>query len=153
MKPQTEKYMLQAVVSVACLVPINAGAMGVVLGPKWFKGIETGPVDLDSHLRYLSGILLAVGFAFASCVPDIEAKGDRFRLLGVLVVCGGLARLVSMVMVGIPSDGHVFGLGMELLVVPILLAWQWRVDHRFRAIVLPRGEAPHPLLGKKRASR
>lgn len=153
MKPQTEKRLLQAVIAIACLVPINAGGTGVIRGALWFKGIEVAPVDMDSHLRYLSGILLCMGFAFASCVPDIEAKGERFRLLGVLVVVGGLARLLSMVMVGVPSDGHVFGLGMELIVVPLLLAWQWRIDQRFRAIVLPRGEAPHPLLGKKRASR
>jgi hypothetical protein len=150
MTPQFEKRMLQAVVAIACLVPINAGAMGAVRGPQWFKGVESAPVDMDSHLRYLSGILLAMGFAFASCVPDIEAKGERFRLLGMLVVVGGLCRLLSMVMVGVPSRGHVFGLGMELVVVPVLLAWQWRIDQRFRAIVPPRGEAPHPLLGKKK---
>ena len=44
-----------------------------------------------------------------------------------MVVCGGLARLFSLVAVGVPSRGHLFGLGMELGVVPLLMLWQWRV--------------------------
>ena len=53
--------------------------------------------------------------------PAIEAKGPRFRLLGALVVCGGLARVVSLLSVGPPSKGHLFAFAMELGVVPLLM--------------------------------
>ena len=58
------------------------------------------------------------------CVPGIEEKGPRFRLLGAMVVCGGLARVVSLLAVGPPSKGHMFGFAMELGVVPLLMLWQ-----------------------------
>lgn len=119
--------MLQAAVLAACAVPLFAGSRGVWLGPSWLKGVHVDPVDLDSHFRYLSGLFLGVGFAFLSCVPDIDRKGQRFRLLGSLVVLGGLARMWSLASVGFPSGGHMFGLGMELGVVPVLMLWQWRV--------------------------
>lgn len=151
MSPQLEKRFLQIVVGIASVVPVCAGGMGVLLGPGGFGGLAAPPVDLDSHLRYLSGVLLAIGLAFASCVPDIEEKGERFKVLAALVIMGGFARLISMIATGLPSQWHIFGLGMELLVTPLLALWQARIDRRFRAISPPRGEAPHPLLGKKRA--
>ena len=86
--------------------------------------------DLDSHFRYLSGIFLALGIAFASCIPAVEAKTGRFRLLGAMVVAGGLARLVSLAALGVPGGGMRFGLVMELAVVPALLLWQARLARR-----------------------
>lgn len=133
MNRSTEKRLLQAVVALACLVPLSAGSMGVLFGPGSLRGMDAAPADLDSHFRYLSGIFLGVGLAFVSCVPGIEDKGPRFRLLGALVVAGGLARLGSLLSVGMPSQGHIFGLVMELGVVPLLLAWQASFARRFQA--------------------
>ena len=45
----------------------------------------------------------------------------------MLVVAGGLARLLSWVTVGAPSAGHRLGLMMELGVVPLLMLWQARI--------------------------
>ena len=80
----------------------------------------------------MSGIFFGLGVAFTTCVPAIERKGARFRLLGALVVAGGLSRLVSLAAVGAPSSGHLLGLGMELGVVRLLMLWQRRVEMAFR---------------------
>lgn len=122
-----ETRLLQAIVAIACLVPLSAGMQGVLAGPGFIRGVGAVPTDLDSHFRYMSGIFLGVGIAFATCVPGIAIKGPRFRLLGALVVAGGCARLASLIAVGVPSRGHMFGLAMELGVVPLLMLWQARV--------------------------
>ena len=90
-----------------------------------------GPA-LDSHVRYLSGLLLAIGVAFWTTVPAIERRGDRFRLLTALVVTGGLGRLLGVVLRGWPPASMVFGLAMELVVTPLLCWWQWRLSRHFR---------------------
>ena len=126
MSPAAERRLLQIVVAIACLVPLTMGSLGVVRGVEVLKA-PVATADLDSHFRYLSGIFLMVGLAFASCVPRIEAKGARFRLLGAMVVLGGLARVLSWAEVGAPSAGHRFGLAIELGVVPLLMLWQARV--------------------------
>ena len=132
MSPGAEKRALQIAAGVACLVPLSMGAASILIGPSILSGIDDPPVrDLDSHFRYLSGIFLMVGIAFASCVPGIERKTARFRLLGTMVVLGGLARAVSAMEYGLPSDGHRFGLVMELGIVPLLMIWQSRVARRF----------------------
>jgi hypothetical protein len=128
----TERRLLQIAVAIACLVPLSVGGWSIVHGPSFLGHAAVIPTDLDSHFRYISGIFFAVGLGFATCVPDIESKGPRFRLLGALVVCGGLARLISLATVGVPSKGHVFGLVMELGVVPLLMLWQARVARTYR---------------------
>jgi hypothetical protein len=126
-----ERRLLQVAVAVACLVPLHMGTVSVVRGVAVIKGVALPPTpDLDSHFRYLSGIFLALGIAFASCVPSIERAGPRFRLLGAMVVTGGLARSLSWLLVGTPTAGHRFGLVMELAVVPLLMLWQARVARR-----------------------
>lgn len=121
-----ERKLLQCVVTLACLVPILTGLDGVLRGVAMFRLADIPP-DLDSHFRYLSGIFLMMGLAFASTIPNIERRGPRFRLLGAMVVLGGLARALSWAMVGEPGLSHRMGLGMELIVVPLLMLWQARV--------------------------
>lgn len=127
-----EKRLLQAVVAVACLLPLIVGGQGIVHGPAPFGHPVDVPRDLDSHFRYISGIFFATGLGFLSCIPAIETKGPRFRLLGGLIFVGGLSRLVSLIAVGVPSRGHVLGLGMETIVVPLLMLWQWHFARRWR---------------------
>ena len=127
-----ERRILQLVVALACFVPLSVGGQSILRGPGFLGHPPTIPTDLDSHFRYISGIFFAVGIAFATCVPRIERTGPRFRLLGALVVAGGLARVVSLVAVGAPSVGHLFGFAMELGAVPLLMLWQASVARRWR---------------------
>ncbi len=125
-----EKRLLQAIIVLACVVPLTAGPTGIWRGAAWMAHGPVSP-DLDSHFRYMSGIFTGVGVAFLSCVPAIETKGWRMRMLVAFVVLGGLARALSWVEVGPPDLGNRFGLGMELLVTPLLALWQWRLAHRW----------------------
>ncbi len=131
MTPTSEKRLLQAAMALTLLVPLSAAIPSVIGGPGFLGRPPVVPVDLDSHFRYLSGLFLGMLLWFASCIPDVETKGQRLRILGAMVVLGGLARLASLLIVGVPSTGHVVGLGIELGVVPLLLAWQARLSKRF----------------------
>lgn len=118
---------LQAVIALLASIPTLTGGAGLLLGPDFLRLDPPWPADLDSHFRFLSGTFLAVGLGFYSCVPRIEARSGRFRLLAALVVCGGFARLCSLAIAGAPSAGHLVGLLMELVVVPLLVLWQGRI--------------------------
>ena len=125
----SERRFLQIVVAVACLVPLGAGAAGVVLGPA-MVGAGGVPAGADSHYRYLSGLLLGIGIAFATTIPDIERRTMRFRLLTGLVVIGGVGRLLSLLLRGAPDKPQLAALVMELGVAPCLALWQARVARR-----------------------
>jgi hypothetical protein len=84
-------------------------------------------VPMDSHYRYLSGLLLGIGLGFWITIPNIEREGHRFRLLAAIVVLGGIGRVWSLLIVGVPDRPMLFGLIMELAVTPMLAFWQYRI--------------------------
>lgn len=131
MTPANEKRALQLVMLAACIVPLTAGPMGIWRGAAWMAHGAEVSADLDSHFRYMSGIFTGVGLAFLSCIRTIETKSVRLRLLGACVVIGGLARALSWAQLGPPDLGNRFGLVMELVVVPLILLWQWRLARRW----------------------
>ena len=132
MNRELERRLLQAATALACIVPLSMGAVSVVRSAAVLRGmVPPFPTDLDSHYRYLSGILLGIGLVFLASIPRIERKGAIFRTLGFVIVVGGLARLLSYVDAGPPGLGHHFGLVMELVVVPSIVLWQARIEKRF----------------------
>lgn len=150
MTPDFEKRVLQIVIGIACLVPLSAGSTGVLRGAAW---LQHGAVatDLDSHFRYVSGIFLGVGFAFGSCIPSVECKGARLRMLVAFVVLGGLARLFSLAQVGLPGAGMQFGLAMELAVTPIIALWQAGFAKRYLAALRAAGSEAASVVATARA--
>ena len=123
-----ERSLLQLCIGVAGIVPVAAGTAGILLGPEFVDAVVG--VGADSHFRYLSGLLLGIGIGFWSTIPRIEANGERFRLLALVVVAGGLARLISLAAIGLPPVGMRIALAMELGVTPLLCLWQWRVSRQ-----------------------
>jgi hypothetical protein len=92
---------------------------------------DTVSISAESHFRYLSGLLLAIGLCFWSTIPEIEAKTGRFRLLTLLVVIGGLGRLLGLALTGLPSLIMLGSLFLELIVTPLLCLWQTRIANRY----------------------
>ena len=125
-----ERRLLQFVVALGSLVPISAGAAGIILGPAMVDA-DGVPPGADSHYRYLSGLLLGIGVGFATTIPAIERRTARFRLLTAIVVTGGLGRLVALLARGVPDKPMLAALVMELVVTPALALWQARVARRF----------------------
>jgi hypothetical protein len=132
---ELERRLLQGAVAVASIVPVAAGLSGILASAGMVKGVSAPlPPDLDSHFRYLSGLLFGIGLAFLACIPSIERRSLLFGALAAIVIVGGLARLLSLAQAGAPSAGHLFGLAMELCVVPLLLAWQLSLARRWASL-------------------
>ena len=119
-----ERRALQICIVLASLVPVFGGALGAWRGATAF-GAWPGAAA-DSHTRYLSGLLLAIGLAYWACVPTVERRGREIRLLTAVVLVGGLARLAGVFLAGDP-DSMRWTLLMELGVAPALCLWQARV--------------------------
>ena len=129
MSPGTERLMLQIAIAIGGFVPVGAGLAGGILGASMIGGAG-GNVSLDSHMRYLSGLLLGIGLAFWEAIPLIEKRTARVRLLTAIVFLGGLLRLVGVIFVATPDGSMLFGLGMELVVTPLICLWQTRIARR-----------------------
>ncbi|MEO8813401.1 MAG: DUF4345 domain-containing protein [Caulobacteraceae bacterium] len=119
-----ERRTLQLAAVLAGFVPVIAGGAGALHGARFIDGWPGRAAD--SHWRYLSGLLLAIGLAYWSCIPAIERRGTVVRTLTFLVVVGGLARLGGILAVGDPGNIR-YALVMELGVAPLLCLWQARI--------------------------
>jgi len=126
---EREKKLLQQSVAIVATIPVAAGLYGVLFGQA-LTG-DAVSISAESHFRYLSGLLLGIGLCFWSTLPAIESKTGRFRLLTLLVVIGGLSRLIGLALTGLPSLFMLGGLFVELIVAPVLCLWQTRVANRY----------------------
>jgi len=121
-----EKRLLQVSVTFAALVAVAVGMAGVVWGAGGLG--EQAPGPLDSQVRALSGVLAAIGVAYWTTVPDIQRASARFGLLTLIVVAGGFARALGMLIAGPPGPAMGAALALELLVAPALYLWQSRIE-------------------------
>jgi hypothetical protein len=143
MNPRDNRHALQIAIAVAGLVPVGAGLAGMLMGPALagLGGHEAAalvPVSLDSHFRYLSGLLLGIGILFWWAIPTIERRGALVRALTLIVVIGGLGRALSLIELGEPgSEGMRLAIIMELLVTPLICLWQHRVEMQMGSGVRP----------------
>lgn len=128
MNPHTERRLLQLVILLAAIVPVSAGTWGAT------GGLHLSASGADSQVRYLSGLLLGIGLSFWAFTPTIERRGAEVRVLALIVVVGGLARLFGVVTTGAAQPVSVGPLVMELVVTPLLALWRERVERRLRVI-------------------
>lgn len=128
MNPKTERLSFQLAIAIAALVPISAGAAGALQGPQMLHGAASAPAGLDSHFRYLSGLLLGIGLAFQYSILSIERRSTVMRTLGLIVVIGGFARLYGVLGYSHAGNPDRFALAMELVVTPLLLLWLTRIE-------------------------
>jgi hypothetical protein len=97
MNKHEERRLLKLSVAMACLAPLGAGAGGMLFGPAAIeRGMAGGHPGLESHFRYLSGLLFGIGVVFAATIRTIERRSEVFAGLSLLVVIGGLSRLGAL---------------------------------------------------------
>lgn len=124
-----ERKLLQQTVAIVATIPVATGLYGVLFGQA-LTG-DAVSISAESHFRFLSGLLLGIGLCFWSTLPGIEDKTYRFRFLTLLVVIGGLGRLIGLALTGLPSFFMMGGLILELFVTPVLCLWQTRIANRY----------------------
>jgi hypothetical protein len=115
-----ERRLLQIAVAMVGALSVVGGFQGLMAG-------LGGNSYADSHYRYLSGILLGIGAAFWATIPDIEDKGELFRVLTLMVAIGGLARLGAALAQG-GDQGVWAAIAVEVVIVPLLCLWRERIE-------------------------
>jgi hypothetical protein len=120
-----ERKLLQTAVAMAGLVGVILGLTGVLFGTMHTD--LSGDVVLDGYVRFGKGVLLASGLIYWSSIPQIERHGGRISVVTVILVCGTLSRLLSVIGHGVPTLGIVSNLIAGLILVPLVWLWQRHV--------------------------
>ncbi|ODM72834.1 DUF4345 domain-containing protein [Bradyrhizobium elkanii] len=117
---------LQIATALLALVPILTGIITMlgVSDPLYASsGVPALPV-LDSNLRFFGGVWLGLGLVLIWLVPRIESEGVLFRVVWGGIFLGGIGRLLSMLMVGLPPLPFVGFTALEVIGAPLFVYWQ-----------------------------
>ena len=108
-----ERLLLQIATAFSALVLLGLGIAGVMLGVQFLHGV--GTITVDNYFRLLSGMMAGMGLVLLCSIPHVERYRERFGILTLMIVLGGLAELYAVLLNGIPSIGNFFGLFMTLV--------------------------------------
>ncbi len=122
------KQTLQVFLALFGVSAIVIAALHVVLGPAAIPGSIPVNATMDSEDRFYATLFAAYGVALLWCIRDIERKSMVVYFLALTFLFGGLARLVSVAMVGWPNTFFVAMTVLELLIPFFIVFLQWRVS-------------------------
>jgi len=123
-----ERFFLQVATAFSALVLLGIGLCGMILGVQFMHGV--GTITVDNYFRLMSGVMAGMGIVLLCSIPHVERYRERFGIITLMVVLGGLSELYSVILHGIPSVGSLFGLFMTLVYAPLLWLLQRHVARR-----------------------
>jgi hypothetical protein len=85
-----------------------------------------GDPVLDSQNRFFGACFAGYGALLLLCASDVRRYASVLNVVVSFVALGGVARLISIALYGVPAP-QVIGLTVIELVAPLLLLWQRRV--------------------------
>ena len=85
---------------------------------------------LDSNLRFMGGVGVGLGLALVWITPTIERSTLVFRVVWLCALLGGIGRLISFGIVGVPPLPMLLFAVIEVFGVPALIYWQTLVARR-----------------------
>ena len=125
------KKALQIVLAVLALIPILTGGMDLILGTgalnlpvEVFRPEVINNAFLDSQTRFLGAIWFGLGIMMYWVIPSIDKQTTLFRLLMGIIFLGGIGRLSSVFLVGLPPAESIAAIVLELIGMPLLILWQ-----------------------------
>jgi predicted membrane channel-forming protein YqfA (hemolysin III family) len=123
------KWALQIATAILGIVPIATGLIGMsgISDPIYASiGLPANPL-LDSNLRFFGGVWFGLGLALYWLIPKIEKQTVLFRAIWGMIFVGGIGRLISMLLIGLPSVPFIGFTILEIVGAPIFVAWQARI--------------------------
>jgi predicted membrane channel-forming protein YqfA (hemolysin III family) len=126
------KSRLQLASALLAAIPIMTGIIGMfgISDPLYASASLPRSTLLDSNLRFFGGVWFGLGVAMYWIIPTIEKQTLLFRALWGMIFIGGIGRLISMLMVGLPPAPFIGFTALEIVGAPLLVLWQARVASR-----------------------
>ncbi|MBT2517599.1 DUF4345 domain-containing protein [Streptomyces sp. ISL-90] len=118
---------LLIVMGVLGSIATTSGLLGVIVGPEGIPGGGPTTASVDSEYRFVNVFWLAAGLLLLWSLRRAEEHARLARAILVIAAVGGLARLLSVLIVGWPHPVFIATIVLELAVVPLVIWWHSRV--------------------------
>ncbi len=121
---------LQIALIILGFVPIVSGILGMmgIFDPVYASlGLPSDPL-LDSNLRFLSGVWFVVGIVVLATVRQIEKYFQLYLVVWSMIFVGGIGRLISIFVVGLPPIPFIGFTILEVVGAPFFIYWHYSVS-------------------------
>ena len=115
---------MSQVLRALALIPIATGLASVVFGTEIIREGGGSNANVESELRYYAVFYVGFGLYLWSIAPEIASRGRELRWAAAVLFCGGLARVVGVLIDGWPEADYVMLMAVELVLPPVLVLWQ-----------------------------
>ena len=125
------KLLFQIINALIAILTIVLATMSLLFGansPVYNDTLIPAIPALDNNLRFFGGLGLGIGLILLWITPKIEKQTVLFRALWLCALLGGVGRIVSMFVVGLPPKPMIVFTLIEVPLVPILIYWQWKIS-------------------------
>lgn len=127
------KRIMQLIFTLIGILAIYTAYLGFAYGAvNWYygfsaeQGYSKGLLMLDSNMRFYSGLWLGVGIIMLWMIPRVDKDKSTLRVIAIFFFLGGIGRLISILMCGLPSYMYMFFVLLEFS-FPLLTLWQKRI--------------------------
>jgi hypothetical protein len=121
------KRLLLAVLWLFGAVPIATGLLAIIGGPTVAPGGGATTPSVDSEYRFVNVLWLGAGVILYWTLLKPAARALVTRVVLTLAATGGIARLISVAVVGWPHPIFIGTIALELVIVPLVIWWHSRV--------------------------
>lgn len=123
------KKTLQILTGLLAAVPTITGliAMAGISDPLYASLHLPRDATFDSNLRFYGGVWFGLGLAAFWLVPRIEHETALFTTVWGAIFFGGVGRLLSLLLVGVPLLPFVAFTALEIVGGPLFILWQRRI--------------------------
>jgi hypothetical protein len=109
------------------LIPIAAGLASVIFGSAIVRGGGPSDASVESELRFYAVFYVAFGAYLWALAPRVAERGRELRWAAGVLFCGGLSRVVGVLVDGWPEADYVVLMAIELTLPVVLVLWQRRI--------------------------
>ncbi|MDA0821435.1 MAG: DUF4345 domain-containing protein [Proteobacteria bacterium] len=120
---------LRAVMILGGIFIIVVSLTHIALGHSWLPDTMPVTASIDSEHRFYAAMFLMYGVTLLWCAKALSERRSVFHFLLLTLFVGGLARIVSLCLLGWPHPLFI-SLGVLELMVPPLL---WLISTRSKA--------------------
>lgn len=121
------RRLLLGVLWVLGAVPIASGLSAIILGPEFAPGGGPTTPSVDNEYRFVNVFWLGAGLILYWSLLKPAHRALVTRVVLIIAATGGIARLISVAVVGWPHPVFIGTIGLELVIVPLVIWWHSRV--------------------------
>lgn len=120
---------LQITTALLGAVPVFTGLLTMLgLGDPLYAAMNLPQnATLDSNLRFFGGVWLGLGLTVWWLVPRVATQTALFRAIWLMIFLGGIGRLASLLVAGVPMLPFVGFTVLEMMGAPVFVWWQSRL--------------------------